>query len=221
MRQIKGILFDFDGTLARTMEDNLAAWRAVISDYGFCLQPEDYYQLEGLRLEEVAAALFRKQKLTVPDVRELARLKDEHYLKNHRFSFYPGVEVLVDLLELSRIPMGIVTAGVQERLRKSVPAPFLMKFQSIVTCDMTLRGKPHPDPYLRGAKELQLNPEDCLVIENAPLGIKAAKSANAYCIAICSTLRRALLDDADEIVSSFEDLLDLPIIQGLLVESYR
>jgi beta-phosphoglucomutase len=212
----RGILFDFDGTLARTMEDNLEAWRAVTKGYGIDLKADDYLPFEGLPMKEVAAHFFTINGLAPPDVVELAKLKDEWYLKHHRFSFYPGVEELVDSLAHGRVPMGIVTAGLRGRLEKSVPGDFLEKFTTIVTGNMTQRGKPHPDPYLAGAGALGLNPEDCVVVENAPLGIQAAKSARSYCIAVCTTLGRGYLTEADEIVERFEELSGLSVIRGIL-----
>lgn len=212
----RGILFDFDGTLARTMEDNLEAWRAVTRRYGIELKPEDYYPFEGLPLQEIAARFFRTNNLPSPDVAELVKLKDEWYLKHHRFSFYPGVEEFVDFLVQGKVCMGIVTAGLRERLEKSVARDFLEKFTAVVTGDMTPRGKPHPDPYLRGASELGVRPEDCIVVENAPVGIESAKNAGAWCIAVCTTLDRSYLERADEVIDSFEDLKDSETIKQLI-----
>jgi beta-phosphoglucomutase len=216
-RAFGGVLFDFDGTLARTMEDNFEAWRAVTRRYGIELEPDDYYPFEGLPLKEIAARFFRVNSLPAPDVAELVKLKDAWYLENHRFSFYAGVEELIDALARGQVRMGIVTAGLRDRLVKSVPHDFLEKFTAVVTGDMTERGKPHPDPYLRGAKGLGLKPEACIVVENAPLGIQAAKKAEAYCVAVCSTLDRRYLSEADEVVDQFTDLEDLPVIRCMLV----
>ena len=216
LRTFRGILFDFDGTLARTMEDNLEAWRAVIRSYGVELKPDDYYPFEGLPMQEIAARFFRMNNLPAPDVVELVKLKDEWYLKNHRFSFYHGVGELLDALAKRKVRMGIVTAGLRNRLEKSVPCDFLENFAAVVTSDMKLRGKPHPDPYLRGASELGVGAEECIVVENAPLGIQAAKSAKCYCVAVCSTLDRRYLAHADEVVDRFEDLKNLPVIRRML-----
>ena len=216
LRTFRGILFDFDGTLARTMEDNLEAWRAVTQTYGLELKPDDYFPLEGLPMQEIAARFFRMNNLPAPDVGELVNLKDEWYLKNHRFSFYPGVEELIDVLAQGKVRMGIVTAGLLDRLEKSVPGAFLRKFTAVVTGNMTPRGKPHPDPYLKGADELGVDSQECIVVENAPLGIQAAKNARSYCVAVCSTLDRRYLSEADEVVDRFEDLKELPVIHRML-----
>ena len=66
------------------------------------------------------------------------------------------------------------------------------------------------------AKKLNLDPSECLVVENAPLGIKSAKNANMMCIAIESTLDKSFLNEADIIIENFEDLFKLDLVKNLL-----
>ena len=104
--------------------------------------------------------------------------------------------------------MAIVTASHLDQLRSSVPKLFLDQFNALITGDLVVRCKPDPEPYLRGAASLGLFPEQCIAVENAPLGVKSARRANIYCIALCSTMNRKDLAEADEIVDQFEDLRD-------------
>jgi beta-phosphoglucomutase len=76
----------------------------------------------------------------------------------------------------------------------------------IITGDKVYNCKPHPEPYLNAAKALSVGPLECVVVENAPVGIESAKSAGMYCIAICSTLERRYLEKADMIIDKFADL---------------
>ena len=100
--------------------------------------------------------------------------------------------------------MAIVTAGHLDQLKSTVPEKFLNQFNALITGDQVLRGKPDPDPYLRGANALGLQPAECIAVENAPVGVQSAKRANNYCIAICSTVGRDVLIEADEILERFE-----------------
>ena len=68
---------------------------------------------------------------------------------------------------------------------------------------MTIKGKPYPEPYLLGCQNLNIPPEQCVVIEEASLGIQAAKAANIFCIVICSTLKSSFLHEADQIIKLF------------------
>ena len=212
----QGILFDFDGVLAQTMEDNFSAWKASTAYYGLDIQREDYFPFEGMPPREVVRYLFQHYDRQVPDVDKVASQKDEYYLNSHQFKLYPGVTQLIDDLVKKETPFGMVTGASKKRLQKSVPSSFLSKFDTMVTGDMTTKGKPFPEPYLLGCHYLNLPPEKCIVIENAPLGIQAAKAANIFCIAICSTLKRSFLHEADQIIKSFDQLCDLDVISDFL-----
>lgn len=188
------------------MEDNFKAWRLALQEYGIDLKPEDYYPLEGLNVYELPERLFGTYHQKPPSAKTVAEKKEAYYLKNHRFSFYPGAEELVDLLHSRKIPLAIVTTGLRTRLDHSVPRSFLEKFNALVTGEDTKEGKPSPAPYLKGAEKLGVSPKDCLVVENAPLGIESAKRAGTYCIAVCNTMGREYLREADEIIVSLQDL---------------
>jgi len=99
-----------------------------------------------------------------------------------------------------------------------VPNDFLSQFKAIITSDMYERGKPEPDPYLAGAGAIGVAPHECIVVENAPFGIRAAKRAGAYCIAIASTLPKETLLEADTIVASFGDIKELPVVSTFLAD---
>jgi len=205
-KKIKGILFDFDGVLAKTMEDNFNAWKAAMKDFGADLKENDYYILEGMPLKEIAKKYCQKSNLSASLAEQIIAKKENYYLKNHHFEFYPGVEEFIDYLKNRKIRIGIVTSALIDRLEKSVPKIFLEKFDAIISGEKTNRGKPFPDQYLKGLSELKLKESECVAIENSPLGIQAAKSAGLYCIAICSTLDKSYLKDADEIIGRFNDL---------------
>ncbi len=78
------------------------------------------------------------------------------------------------------------------------------------------KGKPFPDSYIKGAETRGITPESCIVVENAPLGITAAKKAGSYCLAVYYTLDHKHLTDADEIVASFADLMSSSAIREVL-----
>lgn len=218
MRRFRAIVFDFDGTLADTMADHFRAWQAVMVEYGIRLVGEDYLPLEGVRVADLPRRFFEKYGQPVRDEETVAQKKEQYYLAHHRFAFYPGVEECIRQLRERGVPMAVVTAGLSERLKRSVPSGFLEQFTAMVTGEDTTEGKPSPQPYLRGAQKLGVRPEECIVVENAPIGIESAKRAGAYCIALCTTVPRRYLTQADEVVESFEDLKGTRSLHQLLNE---
>ncbi len=216
MGKAKAILFDFDGVLAKTMEDNFEAWKAALKDYGVDIQPEDYYPMEGLNVCEIPAHLFGRYGREVPDVSEVVRKKEAYYLKNHHFELYPGVLELLEALRDKKVRTAVVTAGLRDRLAGSCPPGFLERFDAIVTSNELAEGKPSPVPYLYAAAKLKLSSGECIVVENAPLGVRSAKQAGIYCIALCTTMGKQYLTGADEIWDSFEDLRRSDRVRELL-----
>ena len=125
MSSHKAILFDFDGVIGKTMEDNFAAWQAALAPYGYVLKSDDYFPYEGEKLQDMAARFCRDGGMQESLAEEIVRRKDEYYLAHHVFALYPGVPELLALLGENKIPAGLVTAARRERLEKSVPNEFL------------------------------------------------------------------------------------------------
>ena len=207
-KQIKGILFDFDGVLGKTMEDHFRGWKKVMSDFGITITEDDYYPLEGMKLTDVAKTLCKLYNSNIKDYESIVKTKIRYYLDDNNFEFYDGVLEYLDYLTEQKIRKVIVTGSVIEQLRMTVGNDFLSKFDAVISSDIVKHGKPHPEPYLLGLEALRLKPEECVVIENAPLGIKSAKAAGIFCIAIASTVDKEELKEteADNVVDTFKDL---------------
>lgn len=199
----KAILFDFDGTLADTMHDNFRAWKLAFKAHNVDLVPMDYFRLEGLKMQNVADELCSQYKVAKPWPPDLVSKKEAHYLANHTLKLYPGVCETIAYLKGKNFQLGIVTASSLARLQKTLDHAFLDAFDVVVTGDQSGRGKPYPDPFLSAATSLGLNQSNCLVVENAPLGIQAAKAAGMQCLAICSTLGAEYLQGADLVFDHF------------------
>lgn len=205
VRKFKAVLFDFDGVLGKTMEDNYRAWSHAFSIHKIEFRKEDYLLREGFTARRVAehfTGLDPEDKL----IEDIVRLKEEFYSQNAMFSFYEGVELLVYNLKCNGFRLGLVSGANYRRLSRSVGPAFLDFFDCAITADSVRFGKPNPEPYLRAAGALGLRPEECLVVENAPMGIAAAKNAGMYCIAVASTLDPEYLGKADTIINDISEL---------------
>lgn len=203
----KAVLFDFDGVIADTMEDLFSAWKNAFSDFGIEIKKEDYFVLEGLKQVNVAKTLGKN--LNPDFYEEISKLKTRYYLENFKLIFYDHIYEIVDNLKKANKKLAIVSASPREKLEKTVPKDFLEKFDAVVCSEDYLNGKPNPEPYLTAMNKLNLNPEECIVIENAPLGIRSAKAAGIYCIALMTTLDEGYLKDADLIINNHKELLSL------------
>ncbi len=199
------IIFDFDGVIGRTMDDNYRAWARAFSDHGLTLEKEEYLLLEGLSPAGIAETILRKRGAGLEAVSDLAALKERYYLADNAFSFYPDVEALIGALS-SGYRLGLVSGAAGVRLRRTVASSFLEQFQVVITADDVRRPKPDPEPYRVACERLGIRPDQALAIENAPLGIEAAKKAGLDCVGICSTLESRHLVRANVRMADISEL---------------
>ena len=198
--ELKGVLFDLDGVVLKSMEQHLEAWQYAFRKYNVNILADDFYQLEGRGVKSVVEDLSTKYNLD-PDLKPmLVAEKIGRYQRIFKPMFYEGLQDLLDELRAARIKMAIVTGGDRDRVHKLIETYFAGYFSALVTSDDVRNTKPFPEPYLKGAAGLGLKPQECIVIENAPLGIKAARAAGIYVIAVQTTMNAQILSEADLIV---------------------
>ena len=102
--------------------------------------------------------------------------------------------------------LGVVSGSNKETVHTIINAFFPNTFQVIIDGEATRISKPSPEPYLIAVKQLGVPAEECLVIENAPLGVQSAKNAGLRCIAVATYLDRQYLKDADMIAENHKDI---------------
>ncbi|MBN2366561.1 MAG: HAD family phosphatase [Calditrichaeota bacterium] len=206
---MKAILFDFDGVLVQSMEDHFEGWRRALEKYGIEMKPEDLYMMEGQGVRGVANEITRKYQLTVDETHDIITNKQKYYEEIKKIRFYPNLLNVLDWAQEKSLKLAVVTGGNRSRVMETLENFGLTDyFQAIITSDDVSETKPSPQPYLQAAISLQVSPEDCVVVENAPLGIRSGKSAGMHVIGITTTLNSFHLKNADIVVNDFHELLE-------------
>ena len=203
-------LLDFDGVVGETMEDNFRAWchaLRTLADVPFDRQ--EYFLLEGARSVEVAATVLRRHGRDERLAEAVVELKDSWYLAHSTFRFHEGVHELIAACRRRGMKLGLVSGGMRRRLLTPQTESLLSTFDVIVTGDDVAEGKPSPEPYLTAARRLGVAPHACLVVENAPYGIRSARAAGMTCFAVCSTLPPERLGEAHQIVADLTGVIPL------------
>ena len=187
------ILFDLDGVLVDSTRSVERQWRAWAREQG--VDAEKVMAVaHGVRSREVI-------RVVAPHLDAEAEARR---LESREAHDRDGVVVMPGAVELVRtIPEGrwcVVTSGTRllatTRLKLAgIPIPKVM-----ITADDVVNGKPHPEPYLKGAERLGVKPEECLVIEDAPAGIQSAHAGGMKVIALASTYPASKLGEADLVV---------------------
>ncbi|NOX88083.1 MAG: HAD family phosphatase [Calditrichaeota bacterium] len=199
----KAILFDFDGVVVKSMEQHFEAWRRAFAEKGIEMKAEEFFILEGQGIRTIALQVGKNHGLDETTVNEVMERKVNYYNQFMTLEFYEHFHEMIEHLFKNKIPMAIVTGGNSDRVRGVIREHFNHYFSAIVTIEDVERGKPFPDPFLKAAKLLDVEPESCVVVENAPMGITAAKRAGMTVIAVTTTLTPHHLKEADFIARDF------------------
>ena len=193
------ILFDLDGVLVDSTGSvyrQCRAWALIKT-----IDEEKVIAIaHGVRAVEVMRAVAPHLDAEA----EVRKLEKREAADHDGVSVMPGAVHLVRSFPDGR--WGVVTSGSRHlataRLRLAgIPVPAVM-----VTADDVTNGKPHPEPYLKGAELLGFNAEECLVIEDAPAGIRAAHAGGMKVIGLTSTYPASALSEADLVVSSLDQI---------------
>jgi mannitol-1-/sugar-/sorbitol-6-phosphatase len=193
------ILFDLDGVLVdstRAVDREWREWarrKGVDGDAVMAIA-------HGVRTIEV----IRRVAPHLDADAEAWEIENEEANDQHGVRGMPGAAALVNSIPEGR--WGVVTSGTRllasARLRFcGLPVP-----KVLVTADDVEHGKPHPEPYLKGAAKLGFEPQDCLVIEDAPAGIRAARAAGMKVIGLASTYPASKLGEADAAVAGLAQI---------------
>ncbi len=209
-KSFKVVLFDMDGVIADSMPYHFISWFEVLNQYNVRINPTIILEMEGAKWDEVIKLAFKQSGIPLfqQATQKIRKKREEifnQYFKRHIFT---GISEFIKSLKNKGILAGLVTGSSLKEAQKMLPEDIYKLFDTIVTGDRVKRGKPYPDPYLTAAKNLKVLSKECMVIENAPYGIKSAKAAKMYCCAIATSLSRDLLSEADVIFDTHRELYE-------------
>jgi beta-phosphoglucomutase family hydrolase len=170
-------IFDCDGTLADNMPLHFAAWSRAMSDFGGSYPEELFYEWGGVPTGDIVRRLNAKFGLSM-DVEEVVERKEHYYRES-----IPHVEPMHDVVALVRefhgtMPMAVASGGHRDLVERTLVALGIHDlFDAVVAAEDYMRGKPSPDPFLKAAERLRIEPQHCLVFEDTETGAQAARAA--------------------------------------------
>ncbi|MCK6542024.1 HAD family phosphatase [bacterium] len=209
LQEFSAVLFDFDGVLMDSIGDHHRSWNSVFSEYGVSINWDEFCLLEGQSLFVIAEQLCMNHGVDIKYGQEIGKKKNNLYLNTAKPKLYDGAEDLIEWFRKQGLKTGLVTGAHRDRFYKTVGPDFTKRFEVIITADDVMKTKPDPEPYTTAATRLSVSPERCIVIENAPLGVTAAKKAKMACIALTTTLDQKYLNEADVVIP---DLFSLKVM---------
>lgn len=197
--QVKGLLFDMDGILVSSLGSVERSW-AKWGDMRGVDGTKAIATAHGKRAIET----IRLLRPDLNDLEELAVIEQIEIDDTEGLAVLPGIPALLESL-----PAGswtVCTSATLRLARIRMEHAGLRVPRRFISADMVDHGKPHPEPYLRGAELLGFAPEQCVVFEDAPAGCEAGKAAGCTVVATLFSHTREQLAAADYIVESLEQL---------------
>ena len=186
---LKAVLFDMDGVLFNSMPNHAEAWHKTMAKFGFTLSREEAYMHEGRTgagTINIVSLRERGHEATEEEIKQIYQAKSELFNQYPLAERMPGaLEVLTKIKEAGLTPMVVTGSGqtsLLDRLNKNFPGIFQREL--MVTAFDVKYGKPNPEPYLMALKKGGLQPNEAIVVENAPLGVQAGVAAGIFTIAV-------------------------------------
>jgi beta-phosphoglucomutase family hydrolase len=182
-REFGGYIFDCDGTLADTMPLHYRAWKRLVEELGGSFSEELFYQLGGKPTEQILELLRDEYALNVGDTYSAARRKEEYFVQTiHEIGPIEPVLQVVRRWHTIK-PLAVASGGFRRNVEMTLDTIGIRPLFDVVVCvEDYARGKPFPDAFLEAARRMNVAPENCLVFEDSPLGLQAARAAGMQCV---------------------------------------
>ena len=197
MKDYKAILFDMDGVLIESEYLMRSSAIRALADYGVTARHEDFLEFTGMGEDRFVGGVAEKHGLVYKtEMKELAydyfgqKVKEEAHVP-------AGVKEMLEALHGMGLTLAVCSAADLRKVRYNLMAIGVDEaiFSALVTGSDVARKKPFPDIYLEGARRIGMDPEDCLVIEDAISGIQAAHAAGMDAVGVPTTFSQEVLQE--------------------------
>jgi beta-phosphoglucomutase len=209
--KLEALIFDWDGVLVDSAKNYYEAYYKVLHEVGIEVTPREIYLREGQPTPQLMATLMAERGISANEsrIQEMVERRRSYDIASGPRVFFPGVWDLLLELRKSSYKLALVTGSSRKSVELLLDQDRERCFGSVITADDITRAKPDPQPFALAVRELGLPAQQCLVVENAPFGIRSARAAGCRTIGLCSTLAAEDLVGADWIVENHQELFAL------------
>ncbi len=183
-------LIDMDGVLYDSMPYHTIAWHRMATELGIKATREEFYLYEGMTGAATIRMLFKRafgrEDITDEEAKELYARKAKYFVEIAERKPIADAPRMTSILRDNEIERVLVTGSGQLDLLNSLKNdyPNIFDDDKRVTALDVKYGKPNPEPYLKGMDKVNRKPNECMVVENAPLGVQAGKDAGCFVVAV-------------------------------------
>jgi HAD superfamily hydrolase (TIGR01509 family) len=184
---IEAVIFDMDGLLIDSEPLWARAYRAAFKTLGIQITDKDMVDIMGKRIPESVEHFYRKYAVSGPAPKAMEKLVEADMIAmiKQEGKLLPGVHHAFKVCRQAGLPMAIASSSLNSMINAVMDTTGIRKyFEHIHSAEHEPFGKPHPGIFITTAKLLGVIPEHCLVFEDSPSGVLAAKAAKMKCIAV-------------------------------------
>ncbi|OYW59930.1 MAG: hypothetical protein B7Z40_20825 [Bosea sp. 12-68-7] len=211
------LIFDMDGTIVDNMRFHDDAWGKLLTSHGLPFDADAFFhRTAGMAVGEIIAPLFPQA--TPEEVIALGEAKEVFYRDAYRAHVValPGLLPLIARAQSCGVPMAVASAAPPENIALVLDTLGLRPhFATVISPSQGYRGKPHPDMFIEVARRMDVAPEACLVFEDAPNGIEAARRAGMRAVAMLTMLGADGFAGYDNVIASAVDFNALDRLPAL------
>lgn len=216
--RIKAALIDMDGTIYDSMRGHTAAWHRMMTELGVATSRDEFYLYEGMTGQATIDLLFQRafgRSASPEEAKELYSRKTRYFRETDEGKKMPDADRMLSILKNNGITCVLVTGSGQRSLIEKVCCDFPGVFEpdKMITSRDVVNGKPAPEPYLKAMELVGVSLDECIVIENAPLGVQSGVAAGVFTIGITTgpILEEKMIEAGADVVypsmSAFADAL--------------
>jgi len=178
---MQAVIFDLDGVLVNSMPTHFQAWKAAFAKIaGIEIAERDIYLLEGMRGIELVEKIFGQKGFFNHSLARKVHDEKSRIFKGIRSSEpFEGVREMIDGIRCAK---AVVSGSTRDDVETILEEAFGKdRFDVTISADDIERGKPDPSAFLEALRRMKVKPKDAVVVENAPLGVRAANNAGVIC----------------------------------------
>ncbi|MGL5786395.1 MAG: HAD family hydrolase [Bacteroidales bacterium] len=216
MKDLKVVLFDMDGVLFDSMKNHTASWFQTMNEWNISCSRDEFYLHEGRTGAGTTRLLFNRELKRDPseeEIRAVYEMKTKYFNELPLAQPMPGALELLRKIRAQGIEVCVVTGSAQQSLLSRLDSAFpgIFDAKHIICARDVKKGKPDPEPYLKGLELMGVKAEEAIVVENAPMGVQSAKAAGIYTVTVnTGPLDESLFYDlgTDKLYPGMQDLCD-------------
>ena len=205
--EAEAVIFDLDGTMLDNNPYHLQSWKKYLENMGCDMTEQEYNANINGRTNRDVINYIHGDALNEENSLKYGLEKEALYREVYKPFIKPvnGLLAFLKILADKNVPMAIATSGIQPNIDFMFDnVPIKQYFKIIVNSSHIKKGKPDPEIYIKAASRLNVAPKNCLVFEDAVVGINSAKAAGMKVIAIATTHPKEELNGADMIIDDYE-----------------